>query len=133
MALGLATTLRNSRLEAINTAANAGSGAAYIDIYDGTRPATGGTVTTKLGRLTMSDPAFLTPSGGVMSADTISDDASADDSGEATWFRLVDSDENFVMDGSCGTTGADLNLNTTTITAGLPIAVTSMTLTEGNA
>ena len=64
MSLGLATALRNSRLDAINTAINAGAGADLIRIYDGTRPATGGAATTLLAELTCTDPAAAAASGG---------------------------------------------------------------------
>ena len=35
-----------------------------------------------------------------------------------------------VMDGSVGTTGCDLNLNTTSIVIGATVSVTSMTITQ---
>ena len=47
MALGFSTALRNARLDAITTTVgNAGK----LAIYDGTKPATGNTTTTKLRR-----------------------------------------------------------------------------------
>lgn len=57
MALAFATTLRNAMLDEIKTALDAGAGAALIRIYDGTRPATGGTATTLLAELTCTDPS----------------------------------------------------------------------------
>jgi hypothetical protein len=38
-----------------------------------------------------------------------------------------------VNQGTVSTSGADLNLNTTSIVIGGPVAVTSWTLTDGNA
>jgi hypothetical protein len=36
------------------------------------------------------------------------------------------------MDGNVGTSGSDLNLTTTSITATQPVSVTSFVITEGN-
>ena len=132
MAIAYVTALRNSRMDAINTAANAGAGAALIRIYDGTRPATGGTATTLLAELTASDPMFGASASGVLTASAITQDSSANATGTATWFRVVDSSGNAVMDGSVGTSGSDLNLTTTSITATQPVSITSFVLTEGN-
>lgn len=132
MALAYNTTLRNARLDEITTAVDAGAGAGLVRIYDGTRPATGGAVTTLLAELTMSDPSFGAAAGGILTANGITDDSSANATGTATWFRLVDSDSNFVMDGDVGTSGSDLNLNTTSIQAGLPVSITSFIITHGN-
>jgi hypothetical protein len=133
MALGLATALRNSRLNLIRDAIDAGAGAGFLRIYDGTRPATGGAATTLLAELTFSDPSAPAASGGVATYSAINADTSANATGTATWFRCVDSTGAFVTDGSVGTSGQDLNLNTVSITTGVQVSVTSMVLTEGNA
>ena len=133
MAISYATTLRNARLDQVNTAMNAGAGAAMLRIYDGTRPATGGTATTLLAELTFSDPAAAAASGGQLTASAITQDASANATGTATWFRVVDSAGTFVMDGNVGTSGSDLNLTTTSITSGQPVSVSSFVITEANA
>ncbi len=133
MAIAYSTTLRNTQLDAIDTAVNAGTGAGLLRIYDGTRPATGGTATTLLAELTMSDPAFGAAAAGVLTASAITSDTSANATGTATWFRLVDSDANFVVDGDVGTSGSDLNLNTTAIVTGGTVQVTSFVITGGNA
>lgn len=132
MALGFVTALRNAILDAIDDDCNAGSGAAKLRFYDGTQPATGGTATTLLAELPMSDPAFGAATSGALTAGSITDDSSANATGTATWFRIVDSDDNTVMDGTVGTSGADINLNTTSIVAGGTVSVTSLVLTDGN-
>lgn len=132
MALAYATTLRNSRLDAINTAANAGAGAALLRIYDGTRPASGGAATTLLAELTFTDPAFGAAGSGIITASAITQDASANATGTATWFRVVDSSATFVMDGNVGTSGSDLNMTTTSIVATQPVSCSSFVITEGN-
>lgn len=133
MTIALNATLRSARADLIDDAVNNGAGAGLLRIYDGSRPATGGTVTTLLAQLTFSDPAFGAASGGVLTASSITGDASADATGTASWFRVVDSDVTFVLDGDVGTSGSDLNLNTTSIVSGVPVNVTSFVLTEGNA
>lgn len=132
MALAYSTTLRNNRLNQINTAVNLGGGAGLFRIYDGTRPATGGAATTLLAELTFSGTFAPAASGGVITANAITQDSSANASGTATWFRVVDSASTFVMDGNVGTAGSDLNLTTTTITATQPVSVSSFVITEGN-
>ena len=133
MATSFATTLRNARADQITVALDAGSGAALFRIYDGTRPATGGTATTLLSELTYSDPSAPSAVAGVLTANAITADPSANATGTATWGRLVDSDANFVADFDVGTSGSDLNLNTVSIVAGAQVSVTSSVFTEGNA
>lgn len=130
--IALSSTIRNTRLNAITTVIDGGGGAGLFRIYDGSRPATGGTATTLGAELTFSATSFPAASGGAMTANTITDDSSANASITATWFRVVSSAATFVMDGNVGTSGQDLNLNTTTITSGVRVAVTSMVLTDGN-
>jgi hypothetical protein len=53
--------------------------------------------------------------------------------GTATWFRIVQTDgSTHVLDGTVGTSGADLNLNTTSIVSGATVSITSFTITAGN-
>jgi len=130
MALGYSTTLRNAQLDQITTAVGTSG---KLRIYDGTRPATGGTVTNLLAELPCSATFAPSASGGVLTVNAITTDASADATGTATWFRVVTSANAFVMDGSVGTSGADCNLNSTSLTAGGSVAVTSFTITAGNA
>lgn len=131
--IGLVVAVRNSRLDLIKTAIDAGAGPGLLRVYDGTRPATGGTATNLLAELTFSDPSASAAASGVLTFSAITADASANATGTATWCRIVDSTGAFVMDGSVGTSGADYNLNTTSITSGVQVSCTSATLTEGNA
>ena len=133
MTVGLVTATRNARLDLIKTAIDAGPAAGFFRVYDGTRPATGGTATTLLAELTFSDPSASAASSGVLTFSAITADSSANATGTATWGRVVDSTGAFVMDFSVGTSGADFNLNTTSITSGVQVSCTSATLTEGNA
>lgn len=132
MALGYATSLRNAQLDEIGTAIDGGAGAGQLIIYDGTRPSTGGTATNEVATLTFSDPSMAAAASGAVSANAITSDTNAT-GGEAAWFRIQDSAGTFVMDGDVGTSGSDLNLNTTTIAAASTVSVSSLQITAGNA
>ena len=120
----------NAACDAMAALANSGR----LKIYDGTQPATAATaVTTQnvLADLTMNATAFGAASGGVATAIAITSESSADASGTATWFRLYKSDNSTViLDGSVGTSNADLVLNTTSIVAGAAVSISAFTLTE---
>ena len=94
----------------------------YLRLYSGTQPATADTaVTTQtlLAELRWNATAFGAASSGVATANAITADTSADNTGTATWFRALKSDgTTVVFDGSVGTSGADLNLNSTSIKIG---------------
>lgn len=132
MALGFNATLRNTRLNAITSLIDAVA-SGVINIYNGTRPATGGAVTTLLATLTMNATSFPAAASGAMTANAITGDASADATGTATWFRITDSGGAFVMDGNVGVSGSDLNLSSVSLTVGILVDITSFVLTEGNA
>ena len=131
MALGLNTTVRNNRLNQIKTAIDAGGAAGFLRVYDGSRPATGGTATNLLAQLTLSYPSAPSASGGTLTFSAITS-ATAGATGTATWGRIVDSTGAFVTDCSVGTSSADYILNTTSITSGVQVSCTSGVLTEGN-
>jgi len=133
MALGFATTLRTARASQIVAAIDAGAGAGKLRLYNGTRPATGGAVTTLLAELTFSDPCGTVTSG-VLTFSDIASDASADNTGTATWFRIVDSTGAFVLDGTITVTGGggDITMTSTSIQAGVTVDATSLVFTEDN-
>lgn len=120
----------NTALDAaIGTLADSGK----LRIYDGTQPAHGGDALSGnnlLAELTMGADAFPAAANGQLAANAITQDSSADASGTATWFRLFKSDGTTVLcDGSVGTSGCDLNLNSVSIVAGGTVSVTSFTIT----
>jgi hypothetical protein len=130
MALAYSVAVRNAMLDEI-TAAVGASG--LLRIYDGSRPATGGTATTLLAELTLNATFAAAASSGVLTLNAITSDSSANATGTATWFRIVTSGGTHVIDGNVGTSGSDLNLSTTSIVSGAAVAVTSFTITGGNA
>jgi len=105
----------------------------YIRIYSGTQPATADTAlsgNTLLAELRFANPASGAASNGVITWSTITSDTSADATGTATFYRALKSDgTSVVMDGSVGTSGADLNLNSTAIQSGAQVDITSFTHT----
>jgi hypothetical protein len=126
---GYSTAVRNARLDAITTAAGA---SAKINFYTATRPATGGTATTLLATVTGAATFAPAASGGVLTLNTITG-ANAVATGVSTWARLTTSGGAFVADFSVGTSGSEINLVSTSFTSGQPVAISSLTITEGNA
>lgn len=129
--IAYSTTVRNNRLTQVVNAIDGGAGSGTIKIYDSTRPASGGTVTTLLATLTFSKPSGVV-SAGVLTLSAITSGTAAA-TGTATWARLADSTGTFVADVNVGTSGADINLNTTSIVINATVSITSGSITEGNA
>jgi len=130
MSVSLNQAIRNSRLQVIADNADLGESPARVQIYDGVRPAPGGAPTTLLAECFGQFPFFASPSNGQMSANPISDDNSADASGTPTWFRLVDGNGAWILDGDVG---VELTLNVSQIVQGGIVSITSFVITEGNA
>jgi hypothetical protein len=125
--------LRNAQNDAITTAHG---NAALLRFYSGTRPANvAASITgTLLGELTFGTPFAPSSSGGVLTPNAITSDSSADNTGTASHARSWQSNgTTAVMDYDVATSGADININTTAIVSGGPIAVTSFTITSGGA
>jgi len=118
----------NAENNALAALANTG----YLRIYTATRPANADTAAsgTLLAELRLNATAFGASSNGVITANPITQDSSADNGGTAAWFRVLQSDGTTVLwDGEVGTTGCDLNLNSVTIGAGATVSVTALTHT----
>ncbi len=122
----------NAALDAWKTLLNSGK----LRIYDGTQPATASTAisgNTLLAELSFAATAFGASANGVATAAAITS-VNAAATGTPTWFRAlktggVDVTDN-VFDGTVGTSGCDLTINSATITAGATVSVTSLTITE---
>lgn len=130
MALAYSTAIRNGRMDQITSGIGASG---LFRVYDGSRPASGGTATTLLAELALSATSAPGASGGVLTFNSITQDSSANATGTATWFRVVTSGGTFCIDGNAATSASDLNLTTTSIVATQPVSVTSCVITEGNA
>lgn len=105
-----------------------------IRIYDGTRPTT---VDTALGaqvvlaELPCSADVFAAAVAGeptYVDLNAITNDSSADATGTATWASILSSANVRMVDMDVGTSGSDLNLNTTAIVTGATVSITSMRL-----
>lgn len=129
MATRTSLVSRNASLNAMVTRLASG----LIRIYTGSQPATPETAAsgTLLGTLTFGSTAGDV-SAGVMTARAITQDSSADASGTAGWFRVLQSDGSTVeFDGACGESGsgAECIMNETDIVAGGVISITALTYT----
>ena len=107
----------------------------FLEIWTGSQPSLDGSLTgTKLAKLTFGATAFgsATASGGtVTAAANAIGSATALATGTAGYFALLKSDDSTVVaTGSVGTSGADLNLNTLSITSGITVSCSSFDITE---
>ena len=130
-----AVALKNSCLTPIRDAIDAGAGAGTVKVYSGSMPADVATAITAqvlLGTLTFSDPCGAV-SAGVLTMSAITQDASADASGTASFARILDSAGVAVMDVDITTTGGGgtMQMNTTNIVAGGPILISAFTISAG--
>lgn len=105
----------------------------YLRIYDGTQPTTADTAVgaqVLLAELRFAATGIATSVNGILTANALTADSSANASGTATWYRCLRSDGTTVInDGSVGTSIADLILNSVAISSGAAVSVTSFTHT----
>lgn len=118
----IATTTRNTMCDAFVDAIDGGAGAGLLEIWT---TAFG----TKLATLTFSDPAFGSAASGTATASAITADSSADATGTAAVFRVTTSTPATMFEGTVGTSGADINFNSVSFTAGQNISISSFTVT----
>lgn len=136
MAITLTNAANNARQAGLITEIG---NAALLRIYSGTPPANIDAAlsgNTQLAELVCGTPFAPAPSGnGVITANAITQDSSADATGTATFYRIYKSDGTTpVLQGTVSATGGggDLELNTTSIVALGPVSVSSWVLTDGN-
>ena len=128
--------LKNARLDAITSQVGASG---KLLIYSGTQATNPDTaIGAQVLLATLPCSATFAPgaSGGVLTVNAITSGtgtAGAAGGTAATWFRFTKSDGTTgVVDGSVGTSAADLNLSSTVIATGQTVSVTSYTVTSGN-
>lgn len=134
MALKLSTTVKNARLDAIETAIGA---APVLKIRSGAAPAaiTDADSGDVLASLTLPSDWLAAASNGTKKISGTWQDTSADSAGTAGHFRIYASDGTTQhLQGSITATGGggDMTLDNTSIAAGQSITITSFTLTDGN-
>jgi hypothetical protein len=132
MTLSYLTAIRNTRLNAITTAVG---GSGLFRIYAGSAPANVNTALsgqTLLSTMTFNATFAPAASGGALTLNAISSDTNAANTGTATFFQACTSGGTAQFQGTVGTSGADLNLNTTSIVAGAQVSCSSFVITAGN-
>lgn len=123
---------RNAGLDAECDLLNNG----YLRIYGGgsgepSTPETAVTDQTLLAELRFGNPAFAAASSGSKTANAITGDADGNADGVAAWFRALKSDGTTVVhQGSVGTSGKDLNLDSVAIRQHADVEVSSYVVTR---
>ena len=122
--------IRNDMMDLITAAVDVGSGPGLVRVYDGTRPAPGAAITTEtlLVECTCDDP-FAPPTAAGLLEPTLPVTATILADGLATWYRVVDSDDDWVWDGDVG---VDMIINFPDLVTGEPFDMTSWAITAGN-
>ena len=133
MAIQLSTTVRNARLDAIESTIGT---SAIMRIRTGAVPANCAAADTGTVVATLNLPSdwMAAAASGSKALSGTWQDASADATGTAAHFRIYDSGgATCHMQGTVGTSGADLIVDSTSFTAGQQFTITSFSLTDGNA
>ena len=130
MAVQLSTAVRNARLDAIETTI---STSPTLEIRTGSVPANcaaadGGTV---LATLTLPSDWMAAASGGAKALSGTWQDTSADATGTAAHFRIKQGATCHIQ-GTVGTSGTDMIVDSVSFTAGQQFTVTAFTLSDGN-
>lgn len=120
----------NAAADAICALCDGGS----IRIYAAPQPATPDDAPfgALLAEPTFGTPAFAAAVNGTAAANAVTDDASANASGDADWYRLCAADGSAVTDDECGLIGSGkaLELDSLTIAAGDRVTIPSFSHTE---
>lgn len=135
MALQYSTTVRNAKLDAVETAIGT---SAILKIRSGSAPANCGTADsgTVLATCNLPSDWLAAASSGVKSKSGTWSDSSADNTGTAAHFRIYDSGGTTChMQGTVTATGGggDMTVDNVSFAAGQAFSVTSFDLTAGNA
>lgn len=135
MAIQLSTTVRNARLDTIESTVGT---SAVLKIRTGAAPADCGAADsgTVLASITCPSDWMSAASSGSKAKSGTWEDTSADATGTAAHFRLYASDGTTChMQGTVTATGGggDLTVDNTSFASGQAFTITSFTLTDGNA
>lgn len=133
MALQFSAAVRNAELDAIETAIGT---SAVLKIRSGAAPANCATADsgTVLATLNLPSDWLAAASAGAKAKSGTWQDASTDASGTAAHFRIYASDGTTVhAQGTVGTSGADMIVDSVSLTAGQSFTVNTFSLTAGNA
>ena len=119
MAVNYSASLKSTRMTAVITAIDAGSGPGTLEIctasYD-----------SILATITLADPSFSESGGVITMLGMPRSDTSADNTGTAAIARIKDSTGTVVISGlTVGTSATDIILNSVSITAAQTVSVTA--------
>jgi hypothetical protein len=134
MAIQLSTSVRNARLDAIETTIGT---SAVLKIRTGAAPANVGTADsgTVLATMTLPSDWLAAASSGSKALAGTWQDTSADATGTAAHFRIYASDGTTAhIQGTVTATGGggDLTLDNTSLASGQSVSITSFSLTDAN-
>lgn len=120
----------NPALNAVTGNASNTLNSATIQIYTGAQPTFPSTTLTGtlLATMTFGATAFPAASSGVATANAITS-GTAGNTGTAGYFAVVNVSAALVATGTCGTSSADMILNTTSVVSGAPVSCSSFTIT----
>ena len=133
MAVQLSTSVRNARLDAIETATGT---SAVLKIRTGAQPGSCATADsgTVVATLNLPTDWMGAAANGTKAMAGSWADATADNSGTAAHWRLYASDGTTChAQGSVSTSGADLNVDSVNFSSGQSFTITSWVFTDGNA
>lgn len=133
MALQYSTTVRNAKLDAIETAIGV---SAILKIRTGAAPANcaAADAGTVLATLNLPSDWMAAASAGAKAMSGTWQDTSADASGTAAHFRIYDSGGTVChIQGTVGTSGTDMIVDSASFTAGQSFTVNSFQITDNNA
>ena len=135
MALQFSDAVRNARLDAIETAIGV---SAVLKIYDLTAGAPANCAAaitgTVLATLSLPSDYMAAASGGSKAKSGTWQDASADATGVADFFRLFASDGTTChAQGTVGTSGTDMIVDNTSLNSGQSFTINTFTFNEANA
>jgi hypothetical protein len=131
MAIQLADSTRNARLDAIETDLGV---SAILEIRTGAAPANcaAADAGTVLATLNLPSDWMAAASAGSKAKSGTWEDLTADAAGTAAHFRLKTSGGVCKLQGTCGQGSGDLQLDNTNIAAGQKVTVTGFTLNDPN-
>lgn len=129
MALLLSSTFTDNLLGTGTEGVATQFGSGTLVIYDGTAPAGPnegpGSGNTALATFTFKEASEQgSPSGGVLDLEFSATTVTAAATGTATFFTIFNSASGALIQGTVGTSGADFNLSSTTITSGDNVSIT---------
>ena len=128
----ISNVARSAMCDALVGLINAGTPPGTLEVRTGSAPTntTDADSGTLLATLTFSSTAFGAASNGVATANSITSDTSIDATGTAGHWRIKNQAGTVIMQGTCGTSGSDINWNSVSFVAGGTASISSMTVTH---